>query len=476
MVILAIGLAVPAAAETPLQVAAEYTSPDDGYDSDTSQDIEVDNQHTGYFDTKSTLDDIGPTNTGGGGVLLANQSREGTAPTTNTPQLESTPEIFNVMVPTSLLIHIDSTGNITTANGEEIINNGQVMVEVTNIQVTTMNGWSLCEWGTSWEESGVGIKEFSMQLNENSVNTDGTCGLLGFGEIPANGSQILGYAARVAPQVDILNEEIAQVIFTISASTSPTPGSEDIPTPLSNKLMGGWEIVEEKQPEPGEVEPEQGEKQQDSGEVQQDSGEVQPEQGENLGVEPPDTDDSEQYIEETYEVGDPIQVIEPDQGQGQTGEIGQGQDEPAIPTPYSSNVLTTEPEESKVYIEPSNNGELKRQALKTPTREWIETECCHPGSQVIGEVDPIPAADSFNFNLETGRFTLVNPVEYNTNTILTRAYAMDSNGDLIEMVEVKTEEERVFIRCTQENCENYQREFEALETYDWLYYRPYTVN
>lgn len=407
MIILAIGLAVPAEAETPLQVAAEYESP------------------TEYFDTESTLDtDIEPTNFNGDGALLVNQSREGTTPNTQTYEVESNPEVFNVMVPTSLYIHIDSDGNITTANGEEIINNSSIKVEVTNIQVATMNGWSLCEWGTSWEDSGVDIKEFSMQLNENSVSTDGTCGLLGFGEIPASGSQTLSYTARVAPQSQAMREQIAQVIFTISRQEE-----NDILTPLTQSSQVRAEpmdIIEES------------ERNEDQGEQNQDQG-AQPDQTS------PDTEDSEQYVEETY----------------------------SIPEPY---VLTTETEESKVYTEPSNNGELKRQALKTPTREWIETECCHPGDQVIQEEPPILAADSFNFDSETGRFILVNPVEYNTNTILTRAYAMNSEGDLIEMVEVKTEEERVFIRCTQEDCENYQREFEALETYDWLYYRPYTVN
>lgn len=131
---------------------------------------------------------------------------------------------FSVSLPTSLPISVDSNGAVATATSAEIVNNSFGPVEVKDIQVNPQNGWSIQSWDTDFSKKKVGLSEFSLQINDTSVGTDGSLSLGNFDTIYGGDKLSLSYDGKVATQKNsISNLDIAEVVFTVGWDESYTP-------------------------------------------------------------------------------------------------------------------------------------------------------------------------------------------------------------------------------------------------------------
>lgn len=130
------------------------------------------------------------------------------------------PNVFSVIVPTSLPINVDGNNIVATANEAKIINNSYGTIKVTGAQINAINEWSLSDYNTDFKSTKVGIKQFGFQLQGSNVPIDGTCSLDAFSNIQSNSSIGIAYNAVIAVQPDGLNQEIGNIVFTISWDTS----------------------------------------------------------------------------------------------------------------------------------------------------------------------------------------------------------------------------------------------------------------
>ena len=133
--------------------------------------------------------------------------------------------IFKVSVPTSLPVAVDSDNNVTVASSAEIINHGNIDVEVESAVIETADGWSLTSFDKDFTKVPVNTKQYGFRLNgEDCYNKDHhcLCDMWGvFDVIPAGESLSFTYDANVAIQSDwYLNWNIGEVVFTVCTSDS----------------------------------------------------------------------------------------------------------------------------------------------------------------------------------------------------------------------------------------------------------------
>ena len=125
---------------------------------------------------------------------------------------------FNVTVPTSLPITVDSAGVVTTSTDVKIHNNSYGPVTISDIQVDVANGWSIVDFNKDMSKSLVGLKEFGFIIQGDEVQSNGDVELTpaSWESIPGNGSMQLTYDARVSPQKTALTDvNIANVVFIL---------------------------------------------------------------------------------------------------------------------------------------------------------------------------------------------------------------------------------------------------------------------
>lgn len=128
---------------------------------------------------------------------------------------------FSVTVPTSIPVHVDSSGNVTMPESIDIINNTFAPIEIKNIQITGKNGWTKTADTSGWQAND---KKFVMTLDYE-------------------GDQVTNWTFAVAPRTTSLSgAEIADVVFTVgwadvqSGTTSTNPDPNSTPSPSSISL------------------------------------------------------------------------------------------------------------------------------------------------------------------------------------------------------------------------------------------------
>lgn len=134
--------------------------------------------------------------------------------------------VFNLTVPTSLPIDVNSSGGVSVATNYKITNNSGGAVVVESVSVTEENGWDLVYYGKDFSKEKVNLKEVGLVLNGDEVQTDGSVTLTdSWVSIPANGGTLpLTYNANVASQSTSLSDvEIATVQFTLGWDAVKTP-------------------------------------------------------------------------------------------------------------------------------------------------------------------------------------------------------------------------------------------------------------
>ncbi len=125
--------------------------------------------------------------------------------------------LIDVTVPTSVLIYITSSGEVLTPDNMPITNNSIAPVVVTNLAITTEDGWTLDAYSTDYSKFKLGHKNYSLQIN----GQDPSAGALAF-DTPINGSESLNLAllAGVAPQKTAVNGiKIGSMVVTVDWCT-----------------------------------------------------------------------------------------------------------------------------------------------------------------------------------------------------------------------------------------------------------------
>ena len=141
---------------------------------------------------------------------------------------------MSVTVPTALPMAMSQTGDVTTADNCQIINNSFGAVRVKSVTISTANGWSLTSFGdkSTLANEKVDANKLGFALaigGGNQVMTDASdaasqmlisapvagCFMSGVGN-PAANTVSVDYAAIVTPlSSPVTNANIANVVFVI---------------------------------------------------------------------------------------------------------------------------------------------------------------------------------------------------------------------------------------------------------------------
>lgn len=141
----------------------------------------------------------------------------------------SSSSIIDITVPTSVQFVKSADGNIIVPDNTAIVNNSGVGVKVESVQVNTCNDWVVEAYGTDFSDELADSKKFALQLNNETVNEIGALPVAedNWGIITAGESLALEYNINV-PRTKSIQESIAHIIFTVSATDNSTEPSEPV--------------------------------------------------------------------------------------------------------------------------------------------------------------------------------------------------------------------------------------------------------
>ena len=79
----------------------------------------------------------------------------------------STPEpaTFSVTVPTSLPVHMDGYGNVTTSNNVVIVNNSNDVVQVVNMEIQSTSDYTITNYDENFRIKTINSKQFAININ-----------------------------------------------------------------------------------------------------------------------------------------------------------------------------------------------------------------------------------------------------------------------------------------------------------------------
>ena len=124
---------------------------------------------------------------------------------------------FSVSVPTVLPIEVLEDNTRVYATNAAIINNSTAAVEVDEVRVRALNGWSLLDYDTNFDDLSENTKAFAMHIlgDEANANT-GLINCTNWGSIGRSKSLNLDYDIKVPYFTYGVEESISEVVFTIS--------------------------------------------------------------------------------------------------------------------------------------------------------------------------------------------------------------------------------------------------------------------
>lgn len=134
---------------------------------------------------------------------------------------------IDATVPASLPISVEADGSIVTANNAVIRNYGSTPIRISEINVTTENGWEI----KSKEDiacAAIGDKSIAMAFNNSWVSADGTVDVSQLPRIPSNNSLSISYNAQIPSATEKESEQtVATSIFVVKEVDVPVlaPGS-----------------------------------------------------------------------------------------------------------------------------------------------------------------------------------------------------------------------------------------------------------
>ena len=125
---------------------------------------------------------------------------------------------FSVTIPASLSLIVSKTGAVYSANNATIVNNSTGAVEVTVVEVTTANGWTLVPYSTNMANAKVDTRLIGFALNgAATVNASSSENLTlpGNWSITKGGSLPLTYDAVVSAMSEPVSEQVLTIVFVL---------------------------------------------------------------------------------------------------------------------------------------------------------------------------------------------------------------------------------------------------------------------
>lgn len=157
---------------------------------------------------------------------------------------------IDATVPASLPISVEADGSIVTANNAVIRNYGSTPIRISEINVTTENGWEM----KSKEDiacAAIGDKSIAMAFNNSWVSADGTVDVSQLPRIPSNNSLSISYNAQIPSATEKESEQtVATSIFVVKEVDAPVlaPGSTWYKGTESRKNITKISLVNEYMP------------------------------------------------------------------------------------------------------------------------------------------------------------------------------------------------------------------------------------
>lgn len=157
---------------------------------------------------------------------------------------------IDATVPASLPISVEADGSIVTANNAVIRNYGSTPIRISEINVTTENGWEM----KSKEDiacAAIGDKSIAMAFNNSWVSADDTVDVSQLPRIPSNNSLSISYNAQIPSATEKESEQtVATSIFVVKEVDAPVlaPGSTWYKGTESRKNITKISLVNEYMP------------------------------------------------------------------------------------------------------------------------------------------------------------------------------------------------------------------------------------
>lgn len=127
---------------------------------------------------------------------------------------------FSVTVPTTLTVNIDGFGKVTVPTNCKVINNSKCAVVVSNVEVTSGEGWTKSPWSDNFNTKQLNTKEFALKINDAESDIQNT-----FYYIDGKTSEPFQIAFKMPAQNQEISEaDIAKIIFTVGWRTDDNLG------------------------------------------------------------------------------------------------------------------------------------------------------------------------------------------------------------------------------------------------------------
>lgn len=142
---------------------------------------------------------------------------------------------FNVTVPTSIPVAVNSEGKVTCAGNAKIINNSYGPVCIKAFKVQPQNGWTLVDFTENLRKGHkFGENKFAVNLCGQFVPSSGLATIEGGMPIPGHSSIPFPYQFKISPVAEALTQTIASIVIVV-----------DWDTVDSNPVVGEWSYVED---------------------------------------------------------------------------------------------------------------------------------------------------------------------------------------------------------------------------------------
>lgn len=127
--------------------------------------------------------------------------------------------VFSVTLPASMPVVMDESGRIFTADSAKIVNNSNLAVSVSEVKLTSANGWAIVPYTTNMANVKVDSQKIGFKINGTSTRNNSKSETLRIGDgwkVEKNDSLSLTYDAVVSPVSAAVNsKQVLNVSFIV---------------------------------------------------------------------------------------------------------------------------------------------------------------------------------------------------------------------------------------------------------------------
>lgn len=126
---------------------------------------------------------------------------------------------FSVTVPTTLALTIGTDGEVYSSTDVVIVNNSTATVVITQVDVSSQNGWSIVPYSTNMANEKVDSKEIGFEMNGVQTVNNGLSDSFIYGNewaIEKDSSSTVVYDAVVSATSSPIDEQVLEVVFIVN--------------------------------------------------------------------------------------------------------------------------------------------------------------------------------------------------------------------------------------------------------------------